>query len=173
MAVVVNGVSAGTIAFPTTNGSWKEYADAEIDVELNAGVNTLSFVSLSSDGGPNIDMFTFGIDGVEIYDGTQTLKEKDVDEESKDKPKTSLPVVSLKGFFHFDPSTGALFTPRAGFVEVYFYDMSGAMRMGVSRNVSAGSTMVPLDKEMLPEGTYFINVKLDGKMMQKGTYKKF
>jgi hypothetical protein len=106
-------------------------------------------------------MFTFGIDGVELYDGTQKLPDSTV----------ALKVVPFKGSAAFNPSTGVLFTPNAGFAEVYFYDMSGAMRMGVSRSVSAGMNVLAIDRDMLPKGMYVVNVKLDGKLMQKGTFK--
>lgn len=156
MAVTVNGKSAGTIVFPATG--WTTYADAKIDVKLKAGVNTLKLSSTTSDGGPNVDMFTFGIDGVELYDGTQ-------------KPVVNA-VVPFKSGVTFNPSTGVLFTPRAGFAEVYFYDMSGAMRMGISKNVAAGVNTLSLDREMLPKGFYTVKVKLDGKFVQQGMFKR-
>ena len=157
MALSVNGKSAGTISFPSTSESWTTYADAKIDVNLKAGVNTFKFSSTTSEGGPNFDMFTFGIDGVEIYDGSQ---------------KTVVgSIVPFKNGVNFNPSTGLLFTPRAGFAEVYFYDMAGNMRMGISKNVVAGSNEIDMEREVLPKGMYIVKVKLDGKMLQKGVFK--
>ena len=152
MSLNVNGASVGTVSFPSTS-NWTTYSEATVDVKLVQGVNTLTFKSLTSDGGPNFDMFTFGIDGVEIYDGTQKVKD----------PTTALPVVPFKSGVVFNPATGVLFTPKAGFAEVYVYDMSGAMRMGVSRNVDAGSTTISLDRELLPKGMYMVKVRIDGK----------
>ena len=149
MSLTMNGKSVGTVSFPSTSESWTTYAEAKIDVSLKAGVNTLKLSSATSDGGPNVDMFTFGIDGVELYDGSQGL--------------TVNTVVPFKSGVSFNSSTGILFTPRAGFAEVYIYDMSGAMRMGVSKNVMAGSNEFAFDREMLPKGIYTVNVKLDGK----------
>ena len=157
MSLTMNGKSVGTVSFPSTSESWTTYAEAKIDVSLKAGVNTLKLSSATSDGGPNVDMFTFGIDGVELYDGSQNL--------------TVNTVVPFKSGVSFNSSTGILFTPRAGFAEVYIYDMSGAMRMGVSKNVTAGSNEVDFDREMLPKGMYIVKVKLDGKMMQNGVFK--
>ena len=157
MALSVNGKSAGTVSFPSTSESWTTYADATIDVNLKAGVNTFKFSSTTSEGGPNFDMFSFGINGVELYDGSQNF--------------TMNPVIPFKSGVGFNPSTGLLFTPQAGFAEVYFYDMSGAMRMGISKNVMAGSNEVDFDSEMLPKGMYIVKVKLDGKMLQKGVFK--
>jgi hypothetical protein len=151
MSLSMNGKSAGTVSFPATG--WTTYEEATIDVTLKAGVNTLKLSSMTSDGGPNVDMFTFGIDGVELYDGTQKL----------DSSTTLISVVPFKHGVTFMPSTGVLFTPRAGFAEVYFYDVSGNMRMGVSGNVAAGSSALALDYDALSKGIYVVKVKLDGK----------
>ena len=151
MSLSVNGVSAGTVSFPSTS-NWTTYSEATVDVKLVQGVNTLTFKSLTSDGGPNFDMFTFGIDGVELYDGTQKIS-----------GPTALPVASFKNGVVFNPSTGVLFTPKAGFAEVYFYDMSGNLRVGISKNVNAGSTTMALERGLLTKGMYVVKVKLDGK----------
>ena len=132
-------------------------------MKISAGVNTITFTSMTSDGGPNFDMFTFGIDGVEIYDGTQKIPDS----------TDGLPTVPFKGIASFNPSTGVLFTPRAGFAEVYFYDMSGTMRMGVSESVNSGLTSLNLDSEMLPKGVYVLKVKVDGRLVQKSVYRRF
>ena len=161
MSLNVNGKSAGTINFPST-GDWTKYSEAKIDVKLEAGVNTFKFSSLTSDGGPNFDMFTFGIDGVELYDGTQEIG---------DTTSIAMQGTPFRGGVKFIPSTGILFTPRAGFAEVYLYDMSGAMRLGVSRNVTAGMSEISLDRELLPKGLYVVKVKLDGKLMQKSVFR--
>ena len=160
MAVNVNGASAGTLSFAST-GDWTKYSEAKVDVKLVAGVNTITFTSMTSDGGPNFDMFTFGIDGVELYDGTQKI----------DNP-TALAVIPFKSGVAFNPSTGVLFTPRGGLAEIYFYDMSGAMRLGISKNVSAGSTAMALDQELLPKGMYLVKVKLNGKAVSTKKFSK-
>lgn len=163
MAVNVNGASAGTVSFPSTDASWTTYSEAKIDVKIAAGVNTITFTSMTSDGGPNFDMFTFGIDGVEIYDGTQVLPEI---------PEAALAAVPFRNGVMFNPASGVLFTPRAGFAEIYFYDMSGAVRLGISKNVPAGSTAMALGQELLPKGMYFFKVKLDGKIVSSKKFAK-
>ena len=161
MSLNVNGKSVGTVSFPTTGG-WTTYSEAKIDVSLKAGVNTLKLSSMTSDGGPNVDMFTFGTDGIEIYDGTQKVP---------DIPEATVAVVPFKSGVSFNPMTGVLFTPKAGFAEVYFYDMSGAMRMGVSRNVQAGSTSLSIDRDVLPKGMYIVSVKMDGKVVATSKFR--
>ena len=160
MALSMNSKSVGTVSFPSTS-VWTTYDEAKVDVTLKAGVNTLKLSSMTSDGGPNVDMFTFGIDGVELYDGTQSLED----------PRVSNAVVPFRSGVIFNVTTGALFTPRAGFAEVYFYDMSGAVRMGVSKNVTAGVNEFAIDHDALPKGAYTVKVKLDGKFVQKGVFK--
>lgn len=154
MAVTVNGASAGTISFPSTDASWTTYSEAEVDVKLVAGVNTITFTSMTSDGGPNFDMFTFGIDGVELYDGTQKLED----------PTRVMPAMAMRGVV-YNPKSGVLVTPRAGFAEVYLYDMSGNMRLAVTTGVSAGANGVSLNSELLPKGMYVVKVMLDGKLV--------
>ena len=148
MSVQVNGKSAGSISFPATG--WTTYENAKIDVKLNAGVNTIKLTSTTSDGGPNVDMFTFGIDGVVLYDGSQT---------------TTFPAFTSRNGASFNPSTGVLYSPYAGFAEVYFYDMSGMMRMGVSGNVNAGANTVAIDRDVLPKGMYVVKVKVNGALV--------
>ncbi|MBR6832186.1 MAG: carbohydrate-binding protein [Fibrobacter sp.] len=160
MSLNVNDKSVGTVSFPTT-GDWTTYSEAKIDVSLKAGVNTLKLSSMTSDGGPNVDMFTFGIDGVELYDGTQKINNP-----------TMMPVGSFKSGVVFDPATGVLFTPKAGFAEVYFFDMSGAMRMGVSQNVVAGTSVFALDRNVLPKGKYLVKVMLNGKAVSVKKFSK-
>lgn len=161
MSVSVNGKSAGTVSFPAS-GDWTKYSEATIDVKLVQGVNTLKLTSMTSDGGPNVDMFTFGIDGVELYDGTQKI----------DTSTTALPVIPFKSGVMFNPANGVLFTPKAGFAEVYFFDMSGAMRMGVSQNVAAGTSVLALDRNVLPKGTYLVKVMLNGKAVSTKKFSK-
>ncbi|MBR6455032.1 MAG: carbohydrate-binding protein [Fibrobacter sp.] len=154
MSLTMNGKSAGTVSFPST-GEWTTYKETKIDVFLKAGVNTLKLSSMTSDGGANVDMFTFGIDGVVLYDGTQKL----------DTSRTVSPIIPFKSEVSFNPMTGVLFTPRAGFAEVYFFDMSGNMRAGMSQNVSAGSNVFEIGRDVLPKGMYIVTVKLDGKLV--------
>lgn len=45
-------------------GSWDEWDTAYVDIDLLSGENTLQFISMSNDGGPNIDAFGFSINGV-------------------------------------------------------------------------------------------------------------
>jgi len=155
MALNMNGKSAGTVSFPATG--WTTYKEAQIDVYLKAGVNTLKLSSMTSDGGPNIDMFTFGIDGVELYDGTQELKPVAI------APQIFMPNV-------YNPVTGILKTRESGLAEIYAYDVTGKLVGGLSRSVSAGTSKVKFDREMLPRGAYMMVVKLNGRVISKSMH---
>lgn len=156
MAVSVNGKSAGTVSFPATG--WTTYKEASVDVKLKAGVNTLKLTSMTSDGGPNVDMFTFGIDGVELYDGTQVV----------DKPVSIAPQSFRPNVYN--PVTGILHTNEAGLAEIYAFDVTGKLVGGISRNVTAGTSKVMFDREMLPRGAYMIVVKLNGRLISKSMH---
>ena len=157
MAVYMNGASAGTLSFPPTG--WTTYKEATIDVKLKAGVNTLKLTSMTSDGGPNVDMFTFGIDGVELYDGTQVV----------DKPVSIAPQSFRPNVYN--PVTGILHTNEAGLAEIYAFDVTGKLVGGISRNVTAGTSKVMFDREMLPRGAYMMVVKLNGRVISKSLRK--
>ncbi len=156
MAVSVNGKSAGTVSFPATG--WTTYKGAKIDVYLKMGVNTLKLSSMTSDGGPNVDMFTFGIDGVELYDGSQVVPPISI------VPQTFRPNV-------YNPVTGILRTREAGLAEIYAFDVTGKLVGGISRNVTAGTSKVMFDREMLPRGAYMMVVKLNGRVISKSLRK--
>lgn len=179
MDVKVNGVSVGSISFPSTNTSWTTYDETSIDVPLKQGVNEITFTSLTSDGGANIDMFTFGIDGVEKYDGTQKIKPaestnngnggqgNDNKGDGEDPPQSIVPfpVLSLA----YNPVTGVLRTNEAGFVEVRVFDMNGHFLGSVSKMVPAGESVVS-HEGMLPKGRYIAVVNLNGRTIAKTAF---
>ena len=155
MILVVNDKEIGTIKMDTT-GAWTTRKVASADIELNEGENTITLKSTTSKGGANVDAFLFDIGGV-----------KAVEEETSALPQT----VHFNGGFFYRPATGTLFTDVSGFAEVLFYDVSGTLRGSVSAFVSAGTTVLAIDRGMLPRGMYVVKVKLDGKTKQKGLFK--
>jgi rhamnogalacturonan endolyase len=134
-------------------GGWTTWLTTDVKIDLVKGLNTITLKSTTADGGANVDVFYFDIEGVSAYAGQ-------VDEQTTIKPVAT----SVHGVV-FNPSTGVLFTPKAGFAEVYLYDMSGNMRLAVTTSVSAGANGVSLNSELLPKGLYVVKVKLDGKLV--------
>ena len=154
MILVFNDKEIGTVKMGVTGG-WAiwEMTDMEL-IELKEGKNTITLKSTVKNGGPDVDAFFFDIGGVEAI-----------------VEKTSLPVARVNEKFFYRPSTGSLFTSVPGFVEILFYDVSGTVRGSVSGHVKSGESVLVLDDGMLSEGMYFVKVKLNGKLMQKGMYK--
>jgi len=154
MTLVLNGMEVGEVAMPST-GSWTTWQTTDVEVTLVKGLNVLTLKSTSADGGANVDLFYFDIEGVGLYvEGSTTV----------------VAVKPLQSGVKFNPVTGALFTPRAGLAEIYLYDMTGTMRCGITMNVPAGESS--LDMDVLPKGLYVVKVMIDGKLMQKAVYKK-
>lgn len=154
MMLSMNDVSVGTVSFPA--GAWTTYEEASIDVKLKAGVNTLRLVSLSSDGGPNVDMFTFGVNDIELYDGTQELK------------TNSISVTPFRADNSiYNPVTGVLHAATSGIAEVVIYNTNGAVLGSISKFVTAGESVISLANEMLPQGALLTVVKLNGRTIAK------
>ncbi len=156
MILVVNDEEIGTVKMDET-GSWSAWNTFDIEITLKKGKNTITLKSTTKNGGADVDAFLFDIAGVESY---------------TDKKSEALPVARLDGGFMYRPSTGTLFTSVPGFVEVLFYDASGTMRGAVSGYVTAGESVLALERGALPEGMYIVNVKLDGKVKQKSLFKR-
>lgn len=154
MMLSMNDVSVGTVSFPA--GAWTTYEEASIDVKLKAGVNTLRLVSLSSDGGPNVDMFTFGVNDIELYDGTQVLK------------TNSISVTPFRADNSiYNPVTGVLHAATSGIAEVVIYNTNGAVVGSISKFVQTGESVFSLANEMLPQGALLTVVKLNGRTIAK------
>jgi rhamnogalacturonan endolyase len=156
MILVVNDEEIGTVKMDET-GSWSAWNTFDIEITLKKGKNTITLKSTTKNGGADVDAFLFDIAGVESY---------------TDKKSEALPVARLDGGFMYRPSTGTLFTSVPGFVEILFYDASGTMRGAVSGYVMAGESVLALERGVLPEGMYIVNVKLDGKVKQKSLFKR-
>lgn len=89
----------------------------------------------------------------------------------KDAVSEPIPLVNFEGGVNYSPMTGTLYTPVAGFAEIQFYDVSGTMRGSVSGHVTAGESVLALERGVLSGGMYVVNVKLDGKTMQRGLFR--
>ena len=154
MVLLVNDKEVGTV-FMDVTGGWDKWGVFDIKVSLKKGKNTLTLKSTKDVGGPDLDAFYFNIAGVETYT-----------ESSKD----ALPVVNLDRGFFYSPAKGTLFTSVPGFVEILFYDVSGHVRASISRNVTAGESVLALEHGVLPAGMYLVKVKMNGLLKQKGMF---
>ena len=96
MSITVNGtIQATSVAFPST-GAWNVWATVSVPLTLVSGNNTIQFVSLTADGGPNLDELVFNTSG--ITSGTCTVN----------PPANVAPAVSITA-----PANNASFTAPA------------------------------------------------------------
>ena len=156
MILVVNDEEIGTVNFAET-GDWSTWKTLPIDIELNEGENEITLKSTIKQGGPDVDAFYFDVGGVKI-----------AEEEASALPE----VVHFDRGFFYRPSTGTLFSSVPGYAEVMFYDLSGAMRGAVSGHVTAGESVLALERGAFSEGMYVVKVKLNGKVKQKTLFKR-
>ncbi|MCQ2053986.1 MAG: carbohydrate-binding protein [Fibrobacter sp.] len=156
MILTVNGKDVGTLAFAATGG-WTEYKSVELDSEitLNEGANTIKLTSVSTDGGPNVDEFGFTLAGVAF-----TEEEAQVAPAKFENVRNS-----------FDAVTGTLCVSESGVAEIYVYDVSGHMVTGLSKFVSAGESVLSLDKSLLGGGIYMVKVLFNGRLISKSAVK--
>lgn len=85
MELFVNDVSYGIIEFPAT-GAWTTWDSVSVKADLVKKGNVLKLVSLSADGGPNVDQIGFDVAGVKQVEG-EVIVEKDDQTDSCEEGK--------------------------------------------------------------------------------------
>jgi hypothetical protein len=138
------------VSFKST-GSWDNWDTAYVDIDLLNGENTLQFISMSDDGGPNIDGFGFTTPGVlrKMPDGelVKGAGEPEIPELVGSMGK-SLRGVQLRGdILSIEGSDQAL---------VSVYDMNG--RLVVQRHVQDAADL-SLSAMVKSSGLYRVWVK--------------
>lgn len=137
------------VDFPST-GSWENWDTAWVNVDLAYGEETLRFISLTSDGGPNIDAFGFSIDGV--------LRKTTPSDSVKDSTlKISRKIAALDAGISLHGKT--LVLNRAGRVSVRLFDLHGREVWRRSSEMVRGTSELPIP-ENLPAGIYRLVVRL-------------
>ena len=143
MNLSVNGGEAVSVSLPST-GSWTTWQEVQVPVNIVKGENTLKLSSTTENGGPNVDGFYFGVPGVTLSsaEGTTAL------------------------------ATGVQKLARGGYAEIEIYNMGGRIVGTIAKFVAAGESAVDLSQEPLPKGSYLVRVKIDGKYISKGIFRK-
>lgn len=131
------------VDFPPT-GSWSSWDTAWVNVDLAKGEEVLKFISTTSDGGPNIDAFGFGIPGV--YRKGETPDSADSTTAFRTVSKSGK---SLSGkWLNLDAS---------GKVKIRVFDMSGRSILYRETFAREGVSELPVERELAP-GVYRISV---------------
>ncbi|MBR4916145.1 MAG: carbohydrate-binding protein [Fibrobacter sp.] len=138
------------VSAPPT-GSWDTWDTAYVVMDAPLGEADLRFISLTSDGAPNIDAFGFSIDGVcRVSEGCP-----EVQDSTKDTTDTSTTVLrnrSLAGFALHGETLRLAGTDRAN---VSVFDMGGRL---VARETFEGMGEVSLSPMVKSAGLYRVVV---------------
>lgn len=161
MDLIVNGEKVATLAMPAT-GAWTKYETVDAKINLVKGLNTITLQSVTTDGGANIDMFYFDVEGISAW----TEKNEEKLEEIAALPK----ITFAKTFYN--ANTGVLRTNVAGYAAFKVFDRNGRMVMEHSAYVNAGESIVNLDQSALSSGVYFVKVILNGRNFTSAKFVK-
>ncbi len=174
MMLAINDEDVREVEFASTDG-WTNWMETEVKVKFVEGKNTLKLTAVSALGGPNVDLFYFDQADICLYRDYESGKVKFEEEKSDDPedPAAVQSVVRVSGINSYNAVTGIIRAAESGFAEVYYYDMSGTMKYGMSAEVPAGETLLKADGEMLPKGVYFVKVKFNGRMISKTKVSNF
>lgn len=138
-SVSVNGVKVlNTQGYPIT-ADWDTWKVVQLDLNLTAGVNTITFVSTTDDGGPNFDR-------LQILDET-SVGNKDV-------------LKARKSRVYYDPHEFTVSTTGTE-LRLQLFAVSGAMVFEHNTLHNAVNTEVLLPMSRLNAGVYLLKVKTD------------
>ncbi|MBP5246780.1 MAG: GDSL family lipase [Fibrobacter sp.] len=143
------------VDFPPT-ADWDTWDTVYVeDVWIDAVPFNFTIESLTANGGPNIDMIAFNIGGVS-REGCEPCE----DPSDKDGFVLRQSVVNVS----FDMQNLKITTP-GGLLKVTVVDALGQRVMHVERYVKSGEVDLLPQKESIPQGRFFANVSLNGKMV--------
>ena len=148
MMLVVNGNTIqSSMEFPST-GAWTTWAFSTAEIALLAGKNTISFYSTTSNGGPNIDILGFNVDGILRTDQGSALS------------KVAKPISA-----NFNVQTGNFISNLSGIAYVKVFDLRGRMVSFLTADVEAGKTQKVFSSASLSNGLYLVQIKLGSKLV--------
>ena len=139
-------------------GAWDKWDTAYVVMDAPQGEAELKFMSVTSDGAPNIDAFGFNIEGVcRVSEGCP--------EEQKLPPEAVMPRVRAAGFALRGENLKLASAERA---VVNIFDMDGRL---VSKSVIENESEVSLAPMVRATGLYHVVVR-QGSAMFSATYAK-
>ena len=135
------------VSFKST-GSFDVWDTAYVNIDLLSGENTLQFISMTDDGGPNIDAFGFSIEGVCRASDVNCKVQKQDSIQGNSSAKDSSKIAAIRG--------DVLRLTGTGNALVKVYDMNGRL---VKREMVANVSEVPLSSMVKANGIYRVVVK--------------
>jgi len=161
MDLLLNGTSLGAVPFAKTT-DWTTYESVSLSINLAKGVNTLRLNSIGSDGGPNIDEFSFDLAGVTLYKDS-------VDTTANEEPTHAYPPLVYSTRVSYDPTTGIITSPSSGHAVLEAYNIQGNRIAYLEEEIESGSSRFAFPEQSLPKGMLLLRVKVNG--IQVGTYR--
>ncbi len=149
LSVSVNGnQQTGDLEIPPTD-SWTDWKNAVVSVSLTEGENQLELVSLSSDGGPNIDIIGFSNSGVHVCQtNTKELRQN--------KQSGDMGILYSKGKI-------SLRLKRQKKIQLGIYSISGRKVADLFKGrASVGLNLIEVDETGLTNGLYILILKDEG-----------
>ena len=89
----------------------------------------------------------------------------------EDNPSSVAINNAFGGNLRYNPSTGALYVSKSGYVQVEFFNLNGSLVGGSSKNALAGASVFFAGQESLPKGLYVMKAKYDGKVVQRAFFR--
>ncbi len=149
LSVSVNGnQQTGDLEIPATD-SWTDWKNAVVSVSLTEGENQLELVSISSDGGPNIDIIGFSNSGVHVCQtNTKELRQN--------KQSGDMGILYSKGKI-------SLRLKRQKKIQLGIYSISGRKVADLFKGrASVGLNLIEVDETGLTNGLYILILKDEG-----------
>lgn len=131
------------VSAPPT-GAWDKWDTAYVVMDAPLGEADLKFISLTSDGGPNIDAFGFSIDGV-CRVGVDCVDSTEVPAIPTDSTDQDSGTTALRGNLALNPMDGA---------QVSVFSMDGRKVLEFRSDISAGSIKNQLSTKVKAAGLY-------------------
>ncbi len=139
------------VDFPPT-GSWTSWDTAWVNVDLPLGEETMRMISLTEDGGPNIDAFGFSVPGVE-----RAASKADQPGEETEKADTTTAIRAVSPNAGLFLKGNRLQAETSGMVEAKLFDLSGRTLVSERISVERGCTELFARTRLAP-GIYRIRV---------------
>ncbi len=151
MRIIWNDSTLGAVKFPAKG--WTEYDSVSVVVSLKKGLNTLKLSSIFSDGGPNVDLFEFNVDGVRLWKDSDSTMLTSTVRFRKNVSPASLRISDGQVFFNL-PSRGILAV----------FDLNGN---AVLKKPVENSGAISAEWSALPPGRYVVTLVQGKRLVAK------
>ena len=163
MNFVWNEESKGGLPFKTTS-AWTTYDSVCVSVALVKGLNTVKLLSMSADGGPNIDEFEFDIAGVSLWTEADSNLVDDQDTGTTAVNATVKAAVS-RNFIALSGDGFAYSVPQPG-ATLMVFDLRGALAMQAVLPAAQGY-FESAGWNALKRGGYIVGVRSQGRFVAR------